>query len=855
MSKNTTPSFLFHANGKIVDSSITIGATSAKVQADGKILVTGINNGDCTLIRFNTNGALDTSYSGDGMTAIALKNGVPDTSVFTQTDGKFLVTVGYYSNGFTLMRYNANGTLDTGFSGDGQVATHLHSNLYAYDIAKAIAAQTDGKILVTGSTGNGDGSTNYHHNFGLVRYNTNGSLDTGFSGDGKLTTEVEDYARGYAVTVQVDGKILVAGEATITTPSGNPAYPDFALVRYNANGSLDTGFSGDGKVMTNLGSDDSGRAVTVQTDGKILVAGRSDGNFALVRYNANGTLDNSFSDDGKVITDLGADDSANSVTVQADGKILLTGISNGYFSLVRYNANGSLDTSFGGTHTLNSSTNYADNKPAVVLDSSVKIFDAELNTQGNYAGASVSLARHGGANSHDVFSSAGKLSFSGGHALLSGVVVGNVSNNAGKMTIIFNSNATQARVDATLSSISYKNTAHASAIVKMDWRFDDGNIGTQGTGGDLAAVGFTEVNINAPVLKTPAVIHYTDTPLNDSFQIITGTLHATQVDHKVLTYSNQDTVQASFETYGILALNEKTGGYSFTPDAAAINGLGADKTVRFTVNVSDGVLTSSTNIVLHIAQNGATESKNNDTLTGTSGDDILNGLAGNDKLTGNNGDDILWGGDGNDILYGSVGDDNLNGGDGKDTLYGDDGNDTLNAGRSDSSVNSFSDILYGGKGNDKLIGDGGNDRLFGGDGTDTLIGYDGDSLSGGSGNDNLITNGYYGPNVLTGGLGKDTFYLSNWWGSRKITDFKPVDDTIKLNNDDFRDLAVGGVAATQFVVGSKALDDDDFLIYNSNTGELFYDGDGSGSAAAVKIATLGVDLALTHADFLVILKL
>jgi Ca2+-binding RTX toxin-like protein len=412
-------------------------------------------------------------------------------------------------------------------------------------------------------------------------------------------------------------------------------------------------------------------------------------------------------------------------------------------------------------------------------------------------------------------------------------------------------------VDALLSSISYQNTAHTSAIVKIDWRFDDGNTGTQGTDGALAALGFTEVSINAPVLKAPTVMHYTDTPLSNSFKVITGTLHASQVDNKPLTYgivngySDGDTIKSSFETYGILALNEKTGAYSFTPNAEAINALGADRTVRFTATVSDGLLTSSIKIVLSITQHGKTESKGNDILVGTSGDDVLNGFAGNDSLAGKNGDDIVWGGAGNDILLGNAGDDNLFGGAGKDIIYGHDGNDTLNAGGGDSFANSVIDSLYGGNGNDKLVSDGGKDRLFGGDGNDILLGRSGDNLSGGNGNDSLTIIDYEGHSILTGGLGKDTF-ISDWWTIDKITDFTPIDDTLQINNAYFRELTVGQLTANQFIIGTKALDSDDFLIYNKNTGALFYDADGIGANAPDKITTLGANLALTYADFVVV---
>jgi uncharacterized delta-60 repeat protein len=186
-----------------------------------------------------------------------------------------------------------------------------------------------------------------------VRYNADGPLDTGFDGDGKVTTAIggsDDV--GYSVIQQADGKLVVAGY------SHNGSDSDVALVRYNADGSLDTGFDGDGKVTTDMGgNNDWAFSVIQQTDGKLVVAGTSYNgssyDFALVRYNADGSLDASFDGDGIVTTAIGAaNDYAQSVIQQADGKLVVAGYSdnggNYDFALVRYNADGSLDTGFDG---------------------------------------------------------------------------------------------------------------------------------------------------------------------------------------------------------------------------------------------------------------------------------------------------------------------------------------------------------------------------------------------------------------------------------------------------------------------------------------------------------------------------
>ena len=176
------------------------------------------------------------------------------------------------------MRYNTNGSLDTNFGTGGIVTTSIGS---VNDYASALGIQSDGKIVVAGYSYNS--SSKFH--FALVRYNTNGSLDTTFGTGGIVTTAVgSSYDYAHALGIQSDGKIVVAGS------SSNGSKYNFALVRYNANGTLDTGFGTGGVVTTSIGSNwDSAYGLGIQSDGKILAAGYS-GNgsnydFALVRYN------------------------------------------------------------------------------------------------------------------------------------------------------------------------------------------------------------------------------------------------------------------------------------------------------------------------------------------------------------------------------------------------------------------------------------------------------------------------------------------------------------------------------------------------------------------------------------------
>jgi len=193
--------------------------------------------------------------------------------------------------------------------------------------------------------------------------------------------------------------------------------------------------------------------------------------------------------------------------MQSDGKIEVAGTStngsNNEFSLSRLNSDGSLDTSFNaGVNSLGGSVAYVENAAAVTLDSDVTIFDAELGTLngglGNYAGASVTLARQGAADAQDLFLARGNLSFNIGNAVLAGITIGTVSNALGMLSITFNSAATQAVVNQVLSSIGYANSSDAPpASVQVGWTFNDGNSGGQGTGGALTGIGSTTVNITA----------------------------------------------------------------------------------------------------------------------------------------------------------------------------------------------------------------------------------------------------------------------------------------------------------------------------------------------------------------------
>ncbi|MEO8762731.1 MAG: T9SS type A sorting domain-containing protein [Ginsengibacter sp.] len=339
-----TPDLAFNGTGY---KNIDFGAQSVNntivLQSDNKIiagstLFNGTNN-DFAVARFNTDGTPDNTFDGDGIQVTDFAGaGDTLTSLALQSDGK-IVASGYSSEGgntnFAIARYNTNGTLDNSFDGDGKKTTDFGGS---NDYASVLEIQSDGKIIAAGYTVNG--SNTY---LASARYNSDGTPDNSFDTDGMLVDHVNEGDTHYTCSViQGDGKILAAGN------TWNGTNYDFAVVRYNTDGSLDNTFSGDGKLTTGFGTtNDYANSIAIQNDGKIVVAGTAGDNFAVTRYNVDGTPDNTFDGDGSLTTDIGDHDFLNSVAIQNDGKILVGGS-----ALARFNTNGSPDMSFNATGQL-----------------------------------------------------------------------------------------------------------------------------------------------------------------------------------------------------------------------------------------------------------------------------------------------------------------------------------------------------------------------------------------------------------------------------------------------------------------------------------------------------------------------
>src|SRR6266542_1606848 len=239
----------------------------------------------------------------------------------------------------------APGDLDTSFGTGGKVVTDFGAG---GDYAAAVAIQPNGKIVA-----GGDAQIGSTLGFAVARYNANGSLDSSFGTGGKVTTGFGGSQGAWidGIALQKDGKIVAAGQGRSGTTAA------FGLARYNANGSLDTSFGSGGLVATTFGTGNTRvNGIALQPDGKTVAAGFDNNGtsyeFALARYNADGSLDTSFGTGGKVTTDFGfGADVAWAVAVQPDGKIVAAGYASAtgryLIALARYNADGSLDTSFG----------------------------------------------------------------------------------------------------------------------------------------------------------------------------------------------------------------------------------------------------------------------------------------------------------------------------------------------------------------------------------------------------------------------------------------------------------------------------------------------------------------------------
>jgi uncharacterized delta-60 repeat protein len=327
-------------------------ANALALQPDNKILVAGMVSDlasaslQLAVARYNPDGSVDDGFGTGGLAAAAVgAAGAAASALALQPDGRILVAGAAFAHGttsdqfatdddFALVRYTPDGRLDLGFGSGGIVTTDFGSGdagaRPALDRAGGVAVQSDGRIVVGGST-RGD-----HQAFAVARYTVDGALDSSFGVGGKAQIPAQS-AQVYAVIVQPTGDLVLAGTAGA---SGGGSTAPFALARFRADGRPDLTFGSEGVVTTSFeGSRSGARAAATQSDGKLLIGGARFGapsaqgealpqsGFALARYTVDGRIDAAFGESGRVLTNMGdAGATPLSLAVQPDGKIIAAGL-------------------------------------------------------------------------------------------------------------------------------------------------------------------------------------------------------------------------------------------------------------------------------------------------------------------------------------------------------------------------------------------------------------------------------------------------------------------------------------------------------------------------------------------------
>jgi uncharacterized delta-60 repeat protein len=305
-------------------------------QPDGKLLVAGgTGNGSTAafLTRYTTDGQLDPEFGGGGMLTVDPFLGAA-VDLAVQANGRILIA----GPDFDVARLQSTGIHDLPFNGGYANADWDDTE------STALALQNDGKPVLAGSRQNANGTAT----FALARFTANGVLDDDFGNGGLVVTGIGLSSIARDVTTQPDGKLIVAGGATDSL--SDPVAVDFALARYNPDGSLDMSFGDEGRVTTDFGSADQAWAVLLQPDGKIVAAGVSaNQGMAFARYLPNGAPDNSFSGDGRQLLQISGSDVVRGLAL--DGSTLVAAVCDDTVEaglVVRLTAAGAPDTSFNG---------------------------------------------------------------------------------------------------------------------------------------------------------------------------------------------------------------------------------------------------------------------------------------------------------------------------------------------------------------------------------------------------------------------------------------------------------------------------------------------------------------------------
>lgn len=696
--------------------------------------------------------------------------------VAIDTNGK-IVVAGFTTGSsaptdFALARYNADGSLDASFGNGGKLTTDFATRL---DYAGSIAIQTDGKIVVAGATASTLGSV-YTSDFALARYHADGSLDPSFGNGGKVTTDFESRIDSVSsIVVDRSGKILVAGT---TGTAGTSA---FAIARYSADGSLDSSFGDRGRVITRLETTGAkASSMTLDRDGRILVAGSTIGftneRFVMARYTTDGILDVTFDGDGLLTTTIGTGSArARGVAVKDDGKIVIVGTTRSGsddFALAQYSPDGSLDASFDGDGRQTVDFGGSDDVlSSIAIDSDGNIVAVGWTGDDNPRFA---LARYKSDGSLDnAFGNGGlKITEFGIHGALAHNVV--IDNNGDLIAI----GQTQAFIFQ--SGTTHERSQFALAKYRgtdfVDLKY------TASNGSELTVTiglnGHLQVSLGA--VAQPEVAPETIRSLT-----LTGGDANDSIDLTGLSLSVYPHLKRIFASGG--GGNDTIIGSNFNEtisggagDDLMSGGGGTDRLVEEIAAPSDPAVVS-------VVKLAATTIKTKYTMTGRGSDTItdfeemsLAGSAGKDKIDVKKfrGSVTLSGNGGNDTLIGGAGNDSLDGGEGNDKLTGNGGTNQLDGGH------GTDDVIEAGATHFVLT-----PSMLTGLGHETLHSIERASLTTANTSSRIDATAFRGVTILTGGSGHDT--LLGGAGKDSISGGDGNDTLIGGNANDTLDGGTG----------------------------------------------------------------
>ncbi len=685
----------FAVNG-VVSLPDTLFIAKMSIDASGNITVAADEpniTGDFALLKYDVNGVLDQSFGDNGKVVLDVgdekTNNATNDSVFSVAADHLgnIFVLGYSSAPLTntgtdaaLAAFSATGSLISSFSENGRVLTHIGAD----DLPRDMAIMGDGRIVVVGDTGSDNpllGNRPFLDSL-ILRYNSDGSLDNTFNGNGVLVKDFGVFDLLIDVEVLSNGKILVTGSSLDTNFHGG-----LLVARINSDGTVDSSFGGAGTgyaVVDDLtvGND----ALIVLPDGSFIVGATAptgtplnDGianKVQLLKFNADGSRDLSFGELGIASADIANGGFLANIALTSDGKILVTTAAQFFVGilgkelhasvLMRFNPDGSLDKSF-------APLTYKASGTPVILDPYMEVADVDvLFGSDRFPGASVTVQRSGGAVSTDVFGSA---LISGSAVVLAGKQVATVSESGnGRLTLVFTEDATSVDVSTVLRSLTFANDKIGSGVVSIEVEFSDGNSNNiQGEGPALTASTTIDVLVSGSAVKHQS-------PSGKSAAFTTEWDAPFKFKEKHFGFSDPDgdrfagiIVETLPESGQLLLANKRVSSGEFVSLQKIIDGKfsfrpGIESDDSFTFKVRDDG---------EIAGGGSNTDPKADRISlNRDGDDVMRGTAR---------PDVFQGGGGNDKLNGLGGADTINGGKGKDVLTGGKGADRFEFGKRDGS--------------------------------------------------------------------------------------------------------------------------------------------------------------------------